>query len=248
MKLTERQENNAIQIIDVFKTNGINNPFVIAAVLSVCYKETGINPISEDLYYTASRIMKVWTRISLEKAKQLQFKPVELGNYVYGDQPTGYRSKSRSLGNGEKEGFLYRGRGYNQLTGKNQYKTYGNLINQNLVLNPDLVLNPEIAAKILFIYMQRNAIAYKIDLNKLNLDNSYNVIYSFNAGINPKLTSEQIQAQDTTGGYLKGKKFYNYFLDFVNNTGPIKKKINIGLILLILGVSLIIIKNKKLKK
>lgn len=245
--LNKIQINNAKNIIEVFKTNGVTNPFTIAAVLSVCMKETGIKPISENLNYTSSRIMKIWTRISLEKAKQLQFKPVELGNYVYGDQPTGYRNKTRSLGNGINEGYLFRGRGYNQLTGKTAYKKYGNIINENLVNNPDLVLNPVIAAKILFVYIQNNANAFKIDLNKLTLKNAYNTIYCFNAGISPKLTSAEIQAQDTTGGYLKGKSFFNYFLDFVNNNNETKKKINIGFILLILGVTTIItINNKKL--
>ena len=101
--LNDTQKNNAIDIINVFRVNGIINPFTIAAVLSVCMKETTLKPISENLYYKASTILRVWTRITFEKAKQLEFKPVELGNYVYGDQPTGYRSKSRSLGNGEKE-------------------------------------------------------------------------------------------------------------------------------------------------
>lgn len=245
--LNDTQKNNANDIINVFRVNGITNPFTIAAVLSVCMKETTLKPISENLYYKASTILRVWTRITFEKAKQLEFKPVELGNYVYGDQPTGYRSKKRSLGNGEKEGFLYRGRGYNQLTGKNSYKKYGILINEDLIKNPDLVLKPDIAAKILFLYMQKNSIAYNIDLNKLNLSNAYNIIYCFNAGLSPKLTGAEIQAQDTTGGYLKGKSFFTYFLDFVNNTDETKKKINIGLILLILGVTTIItINNKKL--
>lgn len=245
--LNEIQKNNAKDIINVFKTNGITNPFTIAAVLSVCMKETTLKPISENLYYKASTILRVWTRITFEKAKQLEFKPVELGNYVYEDQPEGYRSKARSLGNGKNEGHKFRGRGYAQLTGKKNYKIYGELINEDLITNPDLVLKPDIAAKILFVYMQKNAIAYKIDLNKLNLSNAYNIIYCFNAGLSPKLTGAEIQAQDTTGGYLKGKNYFTYFLDFVNNTDETKKKINIGLILLILGVTTIItINNKKL--
>ena len=46
------------------------------------------------------------------------------------------------MGNGgesTKEGYKFRGRGYIQLTGKNNYKAFGDSINEDLVNNPDLV-------------------------------------------------------------------------------------------------------------
>jgi predicted chitinase len=248
--LNDTQKKNAIEIINTFILNGVKNKNTIAAVLSVCYKETLLNPIEENLNYSATRIMKVWTRVNYNKAKSLEFKPIELGNYIYEDEPEGYRSKKRSLGNGKNEGFKFRGRGYNQLTGKKQYKIYGNLIKEDLINDPSLVLKTDIASKILFLYMIKNANAYKIDLNNLTFANAYDVIYCFNAGLKPTLTSNEIEKQDTTGGYIKGKKNFPYFLNFIDEAPnvEIKKKINIGFILLILGVSLIIIKNKKLKK
>lgn len=249
--LSEAQKNNAIEIINTFVINGITNTNTIAAVLSVCWKETKLAPIEENLNYSATRIMKVWKRISYNKAKELEYKPIALANYVYEDEPDGYRRKKYSLGNGKNEGFKYRGRGYNQLTGKKNYKIYGELIKEDLINFPALVLKTDIAAKILFLYMNKNANSYKIDLNKLTFQNAYNVIYCFNAGLNPTLTSSQIQSQDTTGGFIAGKNQFPFFVNFVqenkNGNVEIKKKINIGLIFLIIGaVTIITINNKKL--
>ena len=47
-------------------------------------------------------------------------------------------------------GFLYRGRGYVQLTGRANYATWAELLNEDIVNNPDLVAkNPVVAARIL---------------------------------------------------------------------------------------------------
>ncbi|OEJ13112.1 hypothetical protein BFL38_00680 [Brachyspira hampsonii] len=52
----------------------------------------------------------------LENAKKLCIQGAEaIGNFVYGGR----------LGNGQDEGYKYRGRGIIQLTGKNNYKNYG---------------------------------------------------------------------------------------------------------------------------
>jgi putative chitinase len=46
------------------------------------------------------------------------------------------------MGNGDeasKEGFKFRGRGYIQLTGKDNYKAFSTFIGEDCVANPDLV-------------------------------------------------------------------------------------------------------------
>ena len=47
------------------------------------------------------------------------------------------------------EYYPYYGRGYVQLTWKQNYKKFSDIVGKDLVKNPDLVLNPEIALKIL---------------------------------------------------------------------------------------------------
>lgn len=255
MKLTEQQKNNAIDIINVFNSYGINNKNTIAAVLSVVMKETNLIPQSENLNYSKERLPEVWGKFSItgkivkkgtgknffnQLAIEHEKSPEKLGNFIY----------CCKFGNTKTTGYKYRGRGYNQLTWFDNYKIYGDLIKVDLINNPNKANEPETAAKILFYYFFNNAKKYKIDLNNLNFANAYNVIYSFNAGKLPTTSGTTLESTDSTGGYLKGKYYFADFLNFVEEqpTSKIKKKINIGLILLILGVSLIIIKNKKLKK
>ena len=55
------------------------------------------------------------------------------------------------IGNGpvsSGDGWKYRGRGFNQLTGRANYKKYGNIIGKDLVENPDLVNDTKVAADI----------------------------------------------------------------------------------------------------
>lgn len=251
--LSAKQQNNANEIIDVFNSYGITNKNTIAAVLSVTMKESQLIPQNENLNYSAARLAEVWGKFSKtgkkvakgqgknfynDLAVQYANNEVKLGNYIYGNR----------FGNTDKTGFLYRGRGYNQLTFHDNYKTYGILIKENLTANPDKVNEPETAAKVLFYYMKRNADKYGIDLNKLTFENAYNTIYAFNAGQKPTLTAQELMNKTEAGGYLRGKNFFPVFLSSINETptSETKKKINIGLILAIIGVTIIIIKNKKL--
>jgi putative chitinase len=46
------------------------------------------------------------------------------------------------MGNGDEasgDGYKFRGRGYIQLTGKNNYAAFGKAINEDITANPDLV-------------------------------------------------------------------------------------------------------------
>ncbi len=65
-------------------------------------------------------------------AEQYQRNPQKIASRVYGGR----------MGNGPEstgEGFKFRGRGYIQLTGKDNYTAFGKAINEDVVSNPDLV-------------------------------------------------------------------------------------------------------------
>ena len=47
------------------------------------------------------------------------------------------------MGNGDessKDGWTYRGRGYIQLTGKDNYKAFDTTVEENILTNPDLII------------------------------------------------------------------------------------------------------------
>ena len=72
----------------------------------------------------------------------------------YDDQ---YRSADAKVGNSKAgDGSKYKGRGYIQLTGRDNYKTIGADIGEDLVGNPDLMLDPAIARKASIAWWKRN--------------------------------------------------------------------------------------------
>ena len=59
----------------------------------------------------------------------------------------------RDLGNTQPgDGKRYKGRGFIQITGRANYRTYGSKLGQPLEANPTLASNPEIAAQVAISY------------------------------------------------------------------------------------------------
>lgn len=99
---------------------------------------------SEDLRYSPQRLLKVFPKYfkTLEHAKQYAYNPEKLGSYVYANR----------MDNGPEwtgDGYLYRGRGLIQLTGRDMYTEASKAIfgDLRLVKTPDLVLLTEIACE-----------------------------------------------------------------------------------------------------
>jgi hypothetical protein len=77
-----------------------------------------------------------------------------MGELMYGNQT----NVGQKLGNTQPgDGFLYRGRGFIQLTGKGNYAAASQAIygDDRLVKNPDLLLDPTVAAETTAWYMQK---------------------------------------------------------------------------------------------
>lgn len=63
------------------------------------------------------------------------------------------------LGNTQPgDGARYCGRGYIQLTGRANYRTYGGLIGVDLEGNPDIAMDPGVAAEVLAVYAKQRGI------------------------------------------------------------------------------------------
>jgi putative chitinase len=224
-KLSTTQKSNIQTLVDRLKSKGITSPFAQAAVLAIVQKESNFIPSSENLNYTAPRLLQVFpSRVKTSaQANAIASKPELIGNTIYGGR----------YGNAANEGYKYRGRGFNQITFKDTYRSIGNKIGRNLVSNPDLLNDPAIAADALIAYFTgRIKLLYPTaDINKINdLQKILNIFYDANAGAVGK------HLKDVTGGYLKAKNAVDDFYTLVNNN---KTTVGGGLFFLILtGVAI----------
>ena len=65
-------------------------------------------------------------------------------------------AKAKGLGNTEfGDGVRYRGRGYMQLTGRDNYRSVGRLLGIDLERNPELAARPDIAARVALLYWKQ---------------------------------------------------------------------------------------------
>ena len=90
-----------------------------------------------------------------ERAMFLAQMAHESGNFRYKEEihdGSNYEGRS-DLGNNQSgDGKRFKGRGYIQLTGRSNYKKYGDMVGQDLISNPELAADPNIASSVAFAY------------------------------------------------------------------------------------------------
>jgi len=148
------QLRNINYLIDAMNDVGITDPYAQVGILSVIAKESGFIPKSEYSYSKTSneRLRKVFgkrlSKYSDSELTSLKQNDRNFFNEVYG----------KMIGNkGGDDGYRYRGRGFNQLTGIKNYEKYGNLIGMGdkLVEDPELVNDIKIASKIAIAFFTK---------------------------------------------------------------------------------------------
>jgi putative chitinase len=246
--LTQEQKTNIALIKDEALKSGITNPYAIAGMLAIVSKESSFVPKSENLNYSASRLQQVFG-LSSARANEIAGKPELIGNAVYGGK----------YGNASNEGYKYRGRGYNQLTFKGNYDTYGKLIGENLVGNPDKVNDPKIAAKVLMAFNKKGIDSLKskgklssynsTGINDFkNLEDATLAFYHVTAGTGKSVDYvKNLKSKDSLGGMTKAlarvQDLYSYVKDTV-----VKNPKKTGIVLGILGVAIYVLYIKLIKK
>ena len=113
----------------------INTPLRLAHFLAQCGHESGgFRVTQENLNYSAKGLMGIFKKYFPDEATAnvYQRNPEKIANKVY----------SGRMGNGPEasgEGYKFRGRGYIQLTGKDNYTAFGKAINENIAAAPEKV-------------------------------------------------------------------------------------------------------------
>ena len=145
------------QIPGVQEKFAINTPIRLAHFLAQTGHESGgFKFKSENLNYSAEILRKVFPKYfpDIVVAKKYERKPEAIASKVYGGR----------MGNGPeatKEGFKFKGRGFIQLTGKDNYKAFDATVEDDILANPDLVATkyPLLSAAWFWNSRKLNAIA-----------------------------------------------------------------------------------------
>jgi putative chitinase len=139
------------QIPDTAARFGITTNLRLAHFLAQCALESmNFTAVVENLNYSAQRLVQVFPKY---------FKNVDVNAYARNPQKIGSRVYANRMGNGDEasgDGFKYRGRGYIQLTGRNNYQAFSGFIGDDCVANPDLVATTHPLASAAFFFNSNN--------------------------------------------------------------------------------------------
>jgi putative chitinase len=123
------------QIPNVMQNFGINTPLRLAHFLAQCgHESAGFKATSENLNYSVKGLMGIFKKYFPTEALASAYarQPQKIANRVYASR----------MGNGDEasgDGYKFRGRGYIQLTGKQNYTAFDAAVEDNILANPDLV-------------------------------------------------------------------------------------------------------------
>jgi putative chitinase len=139
--------------VDKFSTLGL------CMFLAQCDHESlGFTRVKESFKYSAKRLLEVYPRyFNLTNVEHYLSNPDKIANKVYANR----------MGNSDEEsgdGYKYRGRGYLQITGKEDYTECGQALELDLIGNPELLCLPSNALKSAVWYFKSNHLINIIDI------------------------------------------------------------------------------------
>lgn len=263
-KLTTEQKQNASILIQRAIAKGITNHFAHASLLSIAQKEGNLKLlISEGGYNNTSntQIRKIFSKtryLSDSALTALKANIPAFFNFVY----------NGIAGNGPTDGFLFRGAGPNQLTGRGNFRAIGKKIGVDLEANPNIIrTNPTVVADAFIQYFINAFINAKnikttiivnekevrvpvlsiYNTNGINdfktLNDSLGAFYHANAGWGK--TAEAIKA-DPTGGLAKARSTVNDFYTIVSKGISENKTATGGGLFFLIALGVAIANRKKI--
>lgn len=142
---------------------------VASFLANTSHESMGYTVLEENLNYTAERLMAVWPRRFPDMTSALPYarNPQALAERVYGGR----------MGNTEPgDGWLFRGRGIIEATGRANYGRIGERLNLPLLEHPDMLLQPLNAA--------RSAAAFWVDNRLDEISDFVDQVRVINGGTN----------------------------------------------------------------
>jgi len=131
---------------------GITTSLRLAHFLAQCGHESGgFKAVQENLNYGAKGLLGIFKKYfkTIAQATAYERKPEKIANLVYANR----------MGNGNEasgEGWKFRGRGYIQLTGKENYKAFDATVPEDIIATPDLVATKYALASAAFFFKKNN--------------------------------------------------------------------------------------------
>lgn len=144
----------------------VNTPIRLAHFFAQIKHESNMKPVSEDLRYSPKTLNSVFKKYfpTVALANEYAYKPEKIANKVYANR----------MGNGSTESgeaWKYIGRGFIQITGKDNYKRLTKATGVNYLDNPTLLLNEADSMISALWYWEEiggNALADKDDLDSIS--------------------------------------------------------------------------------
>lgn len=187
---------NLQEINMLFEKYSINTLNRISGFLAQCAHESADFKYKiENLNYSDTALLKIFPKYFKDEktAKEYARKPEKIANRVYANR----------MGNGDEnsgDGYKYRGRGYIQITGKNNYIEFSKYINKTVNETIDYCMTDKGALESALFFWKKN------DINKFCDDNDIiSMTKAVNGGVNG--------IDDRKNRYEKYKNILNKYLN-----------------------------------
>jgi putative chitinase len=153
---------------ETFQRFGITTPAQQASWIGQCGHECGnFRILEENLNYRAPTLLKLFPKtpkrqwgFTPEEAAAYEKQPVRIANRIYGN-----RMGNRDEASGD--GFRFRGSGFLQLTGMNNFYHAGQQLGVDFIMQPELVRTPQYAAMTAGWFWQTHRLNQYADSNDI---------------------------------------------------------------------------------
>jgi putative chitinase len=142
--------------------SGITSNIRLRHFLAQCAHESaGLTRFTENLNYSEQGLRGTFPKyFDAAAARDYARQPERIANRAYANR----------LGNGDEasgDGWRYRGRGIFQLTGRDNYRTFGTRVGVDLENNPERAAEPAIAVQVALAYWNDRRLSERADADDI---------------------------------------------------------------------------------